>query len=726
MKQIIQDFKTGEIKILDLPASTVEDGRVLVSNSYSVVSAGTERGTVSTAQKNLVGKAFARPDLVRQVVNMARKKGFKSTLDKVRSKLDSFKALGYSCAGEVIAVGKGVENFRVGDRVACAGSGYASHAGIVSVPVNLVTEVPDGVDLKHAAFTTVGAIALQGVRQADISLGDNVAVIGLGLLGLIEIQLLKASGARVFGMDINDRVIGKAKELGCDSAVNINADNITDLCDGFTGGRGFDRVIITASTNSSQPVELAGEIVRPKGSVIIVGAVSMDIPRQVYYEKEVDIRLSRSYGPGRYDPRYEEQGIDYPYDYVRWTENRNMQAFLQLLRDKQVQLEPLITHTISIEDANRAYELITGKVDEDYLGLVIEYEQDSGALLSTNGQFEKQPVADNGEIRIGFIGAGNFAQTYLLPELDTRRKEGLKLCAIANSRGHSAAKIADKYQIPKALTDADEIFSSADINTVFIATRHHLHYQQLRMAMAASKNVYLEKPVTIDLNELRELAGDIQRADHLPVLLVGYNRRFSDLIAKVKTILADRQVPLSLTYRINAGKLPDNHWTKDRAVGGGRVLGEMCHFVDLASFLTDSSPCRVYAQAIGPDTVSATVTYEDGSIAAIHYFANGNDRQEKEYLEVFAEGRSIVVDDFSRARIYRGKKMQKIFASGGRDIGRSQIIAAFINACRSGKSPIPVKSLLETSLTTFMIEESIRQQAAIMFSLDSLLASAES
>ena len=719
MKQIIQDFKTGEIMVLDLPAARLEKGRVLVKNWYSVVSAGTERGTVSTAKKNLIGKAMARPDLVRQVITMARKKGFKSTVDKVKSKLDSLKALGYSSAGRVIDVAGDIEGIKAGDLVACAGAGFASHADIVSVPRNLVARIPDGVDVSHAAFTTIGSIALQGLRQTRVDLGDNIAVIGLGLLGLIEIQLLRAAGARVFGMDIDDAAIERAKALGCDAAVNINSPNIETLCNSFTQEKGFDAVVITASTRSSQPVELAGDIARKKGSVIIVGAVSMDIPRQVYYEKEIDIRLSRSYGPGRYDSDYEEKGIDYPYDYVRWTENRNMQAFLQLLSDGKVDVGSLITHHIPIEEAHDAYDLITGKTEEKYLGVVIQYDQDLKVPVSSNGIAGVSPAIPLGdELSIGFIGAGNFAQTYLLPELGKR--SAVKLTGLANARSYSGTKVAEKYQIDHVTTNAQEIFSSPAINTVFIATRHHLHFEQMMAALENGKNVYLEKPLAIRLEDLSAFYQYASAQAELPVLLVGYNRRFSDLVRDVHHQFANRQAPLTVTYRINAGKLPEDHWTRDREIGGGRILGEVCHFVDLAAYLIDRRPKRVFAQSIDPDTVSAMITFEDGSIANIHYLANGNERVEKEYIEVFGEGISAIIQDFTHAKIFSGNKPRKISANGGRDIGRSQVIDAFVSGCRSGQFPIELESLVYTSLTTFMIEESLRTNASIEYGLNDL------
>ncbi len=719
MKQIIQDFKTGEIMVLDLPVARLEKGRILVKNWYSVVSAGTERGTVSTAKKNLIGKALARPDLVRQVITMARKKGVKSTVDKVKSKLDSLKALGYSSAGRVIDVADDIEGIKAGDLVACAGAGFASHADVVSVPRNLVARIPDGVDVRHAAFTTIGSIALQGLRQTNVNLGDSIAVIGLGLLGLIEIQLLRAAGARVFGMDIDETAVGRAKALGCDAAVNINSPNIETLCDSFTHGKGFDAVVITASTRSSQPVELAGDIARKKGRVIIVGAVNMDIPRQVYYEKEIDIRLSRSYGPGRYDSDYEEKGIDYPYDYVRWTENRNMQAFLQLLADGKVDVGSLITHQIPIDEAHDAYDLITGKTEEEYLGLVIEYDQDLKVPISTNGIAGIKPAKANGkEFNVGFVGAGNFAQTYLLPEL--AKRSGVKLTGLANARSYSGTKVAEKYQIEHVTTDANDIFQSPGINTVFIATRHHLHYEQMMAALQSGKNVYLEKPLAIRFEDLKTFYQYAAGQEELPVLLVGYNRRFSDLIREVHQQFVNRQAPLSISYRINAGKLPEDHWTRDRQIGGGRILGEVCHFVDLASFLIDRHPQRVFAQSIDPDTLVATITYDDGSIANIQYLANGNERVEKEYIEIFGEGITAIISDFTQAKIFAGNKPGKINASGGRDIGRSQVIDAFINGCRQGEFPIDLESLVYTSLTTFMIEESLRTNASIEFGLNDL------
>ena len=721
MKQIVQDFKTGEILILDIPAPTVEKGHVLVKNLFSVVSAGTERGTVATAQKNLIGKAQSRPDLVKQVIDLAKKKGIKSTIEKVKSKLNSLKALGYSSAGRVIEVGENVENFVVGDLVACAGSGYASHADVVCVPKNLVSKIPDNVEMKHAAFTTIGSIALQGVRQANVKIGDNVAVIGLGLLGLILIQILKAAGVKVFGADVNDDAVVKGLELGCDAAVNINNQNLLEICREFTEEKGFDSVILAASTKSAQPVEIAGEIARERGNVVVVGAVNMDIPRQIYYEKELEIKLSRSYGPGRYDNDYEEKGIDYPYGYVRWTENRNMKAFIQLIAEGKVKLEPLITHTIHIDDAEKAYELITGKIKEQYNGIVIKYNESHNNFKNQNLPSKvKTANSSDKHIKIGFIGAGSFAQTYLLPELRKHEHNSLELTGVATKHGYTAKKVRDKFNIKSYTTNATEIYSSDNINTIFIATKHNLHSQYLLSSLKNNKNVYLEKPLACSFDELRQVYSYLNSENSFSVFLVGYNRRYSYFAEKMKGIFKDRQSPLVINYRVNAGYLPPNHWTKDKEIGGGRIVGEVCHFIDLITFLTDSTPQKVYAQSINEDTVNISLTYVDNSIAHLEYWSNGNDKLEKEYIEVFCEGQSVILNDFNRLLQFSGKKKHKIASKNGRDIGRKQIIYEFIEACLNKEFPISVESLMYTSLTTFKIEESIRANKALVIDLSEL------
>ena len=721
MKQVIQDFKTGEIKVLDVPEPVLEKGFVLVKNLYSVVSAGTERGTVATAQKNLLGKAYSRPDLVRQVITQVQKKGLSSTISKVKSKLDSFKALGYSSAGRVIKIGDGVTEVQKGDFVACAGSGYASHADIVCVPKNLVAKIPENVRIEHAAFTTIGSIALQGVRQTPLNIGDNVAVIGLGLIGLITVQILKAGGARVFGIDINDSVVEKSLELGCDAAVNGNLPNLAEICRSFTNECGFDSVIITASSKSSQPVEIAGEIVREQGTVVIVGAVNMNFPRQRYYEKELRIKLSRSYGPGRYDPDYEEKGIDYPFGYVRWTENRNMQAFLQLLSQKRIDVEPLISHIFDVEEAVKAYELLTNNSDATPLGIVIKYsetvtdtkEKYALPIASKNGHLEKK-------LKVGFIGAGNFAQTYLLPEI-VHNEEKMALVGIATKHGYTGQKVAAKYKVNFYTTRAEEIYSSDEINTVFIATRHDTHSEYLLASLNANKYVFLEKPLAINLALLKSVFQYVNGKQTIPIFMVGYNRRFAEPVQQLKKVLQNRQAPLCVNYRINAGYITKSHWSQDKDIGGGRIVGEVCHFIDLINFLTDAHPARVFAHAIAEDTLNIALTYSDHSIANISYWANGNDRLAKEYLEVFCESQSMILNDFREVLIYSGKKKKKITAKGGRDIGRKQVIEAFIKGCETGSFPIPLESLFYTSLTTFKIEESLRTNSQLPVDINELI-----
>lgn len=721
MKQIIQDFKTGEMKVLEIAAPQIEKGFVLVNNYFSVVSIGTERGTVATAQKNLIGKAYSRPDLVRQVVNQIQKKGLKETLEKVKSKLDSFKALGYSSAGRVVAVGDSVEGIKVGDLVACAGSGYASHAEIVSVPKNLVVKIPDDVTCEQAAFTTVGSIALQGVRQAEINLGDKVCVIGLGLIGLITVQMLKAAGAAVLGIDLHDFVLIKAGELGCDVVVNGKDSKLSELCKSFTNAHGFDKVIVTASSKTAQPVELAGDIARDRGTVILVGAVGMDFPRQPYYDKELNIKMSRSYGPGRYDADYEEKGQDYPLGYVRWTENRNMQAFLDLVAMGSINLKPLITHQFTVDEAEEAYSLVTGKSKDTPLGILIKYNENA---YRESGQSEKiilkASESKKEQISVAVIGAGNFAQTSLLPNIAKHTDKNVKLNGIVTAHGYTAKRVADKYKVDLSSTNPGDIFENEKINTVFIATRHNQHTGLLLEALKNQQHVYLEKPLAITFKELNQIHSLIKTSKSLPVFTVGYNRRYSDLIFELKRNLINRQAPLCMNYRINAGYLPDSHWTQDREVGGGRIIGEVCHFVDLLSFLCGNNPKTVYTSSISKDSLNIALTFADNSIANLSYWANGNDKVEKEYLEVFSEGQSFVLKDFRNLIFYSGKKSKKINARGGRDIGRSQIVENFFDSIISNKFPIEPESLLYTSLTCFMIEESMRRGNKIDIDLKKL------
>lgn len=704
MKQVLQSFRTGVLKVDDVPETVVKGGGVLVRNAASLISAGTEKMAIDLAQKSLAGKAKERPDLVRQVLTKVQRDGLISTFHTVKSRLDAPLALGYSSAGVVREVGRGAEEFRVTDRVACAGMNYASHAETVFVPKNLTVKIPDGVSFDEAAFVTLGAIALQGVRTAEAKLGEAVAVIGLGLLGQLTVQILKAAGCRVIGLDLDPAKIELARLHGADAAI-ARGDDVEGAVGQFTSGCGADAVIITAAAETNDPIELAGVIARDRAIVAMVGAVKMDVPRKVYYEKELQLRLSRSYGPGRYDASYEEQGVDYPIGYVRWTERRNMQEFLRLVAAKAVRLDRLITHRFDINDAARAYDIITGKEKQPFLGVLLTYEQPSSPspVVNLNGK----RAAAQGGVSLGVIGAGNFAKSVLLPRL--AKLSGVRLAGIATATGRNAKAVGEQYGFGFCTTDARELLSRDDINTALIATRHDSHAKFTVDALRAGKAVYVEKPLAVNEAQLREVAETVEATGGR--VMVGFNRRFSELAAAMKAAFAggDDREPLAITYRVNAGAVPKESWIQGDE-GGGRVVGEVCHFVDLLQFLTDAEPTEVfaYASAAGPDTLSVVIKFSDGSVGNINYFATGDRTFPKERIEVYGGGRVAVLDDFRTLEVWRGGK-RKVTKRLAQDKGFDRELGAFAAAAQGGGAmPIDWRSLVLTTLTTFRIEDALR------------------
>ena len=701
MKQVIQNFRSGVLKVDDVPETICRSGGILVANIASLVSAGTEKMTVDLAQKSLVGKAKERPDLVKQVWGKLRKDGLMATLRTVKAKLDTPVALGYSCAGVVREVGRDAQDFQVGDRVACAGMNYASHAETIFVPKNLSVRIPDGVTFDEAAFVTLGAIALQGVRTAEVKLGDSVAVIGLGLLGQLTVQILKAAGCRVIGIDLEASKVALAAEFGCDAGV-LRGDDVEFAVKQFTDNFGADAVIVTAAADTNDPIELAGVIARDRAIVSMVGAVRMDIPRKVYYEKELQLRLSRSYGPGRYDADYEERGKDYPIGYVRWTERRNMQEFLRLVAAKAVKLDRLITHRIPIEQAEQAYEIITGKTQQSYLGILLTYSQADGKrgenLVSLHSP---RKTAD---VRLGMIGAGNFAKSVLLPRLAKLGR--VSLVGLATATGRTAKAVGEQFGFEFCSTDYRELLQREDINTVLIATRHDTHAGMTAEAIRAGKTVFVEKPLATTEDNLAEVVTAVEQNQGR--VLVGFNRRFSSLSAELKQYF-DGVGALALTYRINAGEIPKESWIQQDE-GGGRIIGEVCHFVDTLQFLTDAEPVEVFAyrSAVGADTLSIVIKFSDGSVGNINYFATGDRGLPKERLEVFGGGRSAVLDDFRQLELWRDGK-RKTSKRLSQDKGFDQELAAFVAAAQAGEEmPIGWRSLVMTTLATLRIEDSLR------------------
>ncbi len=706
MKQVIQNFKTGELYVDEVPLPSISKGMVLVENKFSLISAGTERGTVKVGKASLLGKAKQRPDLVAQVIQNIKKEGLKATLDKVKTKLDSLKALGYSTSGVVMASMDTNNNFQIGDRVACAGQDFASHSEIVGIPQNLVVKIPDNVSFEDASYTTLGAIALQGVRQSDPKIGDNVCVIGLGLLGQITCQLLKANGCNVFGIDLSPRLVNLANDTCADEALLRNDSNLMATIDNFTNGRGFDSVIITAAAPSNDPIELSAEIARKKGCVVVVGAVKMDIPRDPhFYRKELDLRMSCSYGPGRYDVNYEENGNDYPFAYVRWTEQRNMDAFLKLLSNGSINLKPLTTHVFDIIEAEKAYDIVLGKTEEPSIGILLKYPE--GNTEKTTHNF-KVGNTKTEAVNAGFIGAGSFAQSYLIPNV---KSAGGSLDTVVTTKGITSKNVAQKFGFNNTSSNADDVVNNNRINTVFIATPHNSHAQYVIQALEQDKHVFVEKPLAMTTEELD--AVEVAYKKSKGKLMVGFNRRFADVSKTIKKAFTSLTEPVFVNIRVNAGFIPKEHWTQNPELGGGRIIGEMCHFIDLMQYFTDSEPIKVYAECLNleneklkaDDNISIIVKFKNGAIGNLNYLANGDKSLPKESIEVFGGGKVGRIHDFRYGELHERNKITKIKSSSK---GHKQEVHEFISALKQGQNaPIDFESIKLTTLTTFKIIDSL-------------------
>jgi predicted dehydrogenase len=711
MKQVTQQQQTGRLSVTDVPAPLLRPEGLLVRTAYSLISAGTERAKVELARKNLLRKALARPDQVRQIVETFRQVGFGATTQKVMSKLDSLAPLGYSSAGVVVAVGARADGFSPGDRVACAGGGFSNHAEVVYVPRNLCAWVPDGVGLDEAAFGTLGAIALQGIRRAGPTLGETVGVIGLGLLGLLTVQMLRAAGCRVVGVDINPARCELARKLGANLATNP-ADPELDAMTSQFSPAGLDAIILTAATSSRHPMRLAGKLARDRARVIVVGVVGMEVPRSPFYEKELEIRLSRSYGPGRYDAQYEEKGLDYPIGYVRWTEGRNLAAFLDLLAQRKVDVQALISHRFPLTEAERAYALIEGKTKEPYLGVLLEYglplAEATSAPLARPIQL-RPPVGGTGKVGLALLGAGNFAQSMLLPHL--RRHPHVRLRIVVTPSGLTARSVAERAGFEQCASEPEAALTDPDVRLVIIASRHDSHAELAIRAIEAGKAVFVEKPLALSPEQLSRVVEAYRQS---AILMVGFNRRFAPLVIAMREFLAGAGEPLLLHYRVNAGYIPRNHWTQDPDVGGGRVIGEVCHFVDLLMHLVDRPPVEVYAHVLpdggrySGDNIAAILRFGDGSVGTITYAANGDRKLEKERLEVSGGGRAAVLDDFRILTLLSGGKRtaRKIHSP---DKGHRAEMLALVEAVWQGKaSPVPLDESVLATHVTFAIVQALK------------------
>jgi predicted dehydrogenase/threonine dehydrogenase-like Zn-dependent dehydrogenase len=711
VKQVLQYRRSGTTSVANVPAPLTPAAGVLVQTQWSLISPGTERMLVEAGGANLVNTALHRTDLVKQVVDKAARDGIAATVEAVRSRIDVATPLGYSCAGVALDVGPGaVDSFQVGQRVACAGAGQANHAEIVAVQKNLAVRVPDNVTLEDAAFVTVGAIALQGVRIAEVQLGETCVVIGLGLVGQLTVQLLKAAGCRVFGIDVAADKLEAARSSGVDEACLRSDPALVQRVRSFSQGRGADGILITAAASSSDPVQLAPSLARDRAVVVAVGMIGMDVPRNAYYEKELQLRLSRSYGPGRYDRTYEEQGVDYPLGYVRWTEQRNMEGFLDLVAMGRVEPSRLVTHRFPIAEAERAYAVVTGATAEPYLGILLEYPRvaPAEAPRQTRADVRPAPAVPHGTVRLGVIGAGSFARSVLLPAL--RKMDGVDLRGVVTASAPSGHQTATRFGFAYAASDWRQVVDDPAVDAVLIATRHDLHASIAAAALRAGKSVFLEKPMALNPGELEELLDAWRSSGR--VLQVGFNRRFAPSYLRLKSAFASRRAPLVAAYRVNAGAVAASSWVVDPVEGGGRLIGEVCHMVDTLVDLVGGPVRTVYASAsTGPgDDVVLSLAFVDGSLGTIVYASGGDRSLAKEYLEVLGGGRAVVLDDFRSARLHSGGSSK---SSGGRltrqDKGHAAELAAFVHAVHTG-GPSPLDPVVAAHVTrvTFAAVESVQ------------------
>lgn len=711
MKQLTNKLKDGRLEVLEVPPPLLSPGQVLVRTRFSVISGGTEGSTVSTARKSYIGKAKERPQQFKQVIESVKTKGPAQTYRAVMKKLDAYSPLGYSCAGEVVEVAADVREFSPGDLVACGGAGYANHAEFVAVPVNLCVNLPDDARLDLAAYNTVGAIALQGVRQAETSLGEVCVVIGLGLIGQLACLLLRTAGVRVIGVDINEDVCALAREHCAEAAFLPSDAALASVVHEITDGIGADAVVIAAASKSDGPVNLAGELIKKRGNVVILGRVPTDFEFESYYKKELDLRMSCSYGPGRYDPSYEEGGCDYPAAYVRWTENRNMKAFQELIYSSRIDISYLTTHSFPLVDAPKAYDLILGS-DEPHLGILLEYD---GKASRESARVETG-AAQSGDGGIAFIGAGSYAMGSLLPHLQAG---GAVLKTVMTATGTSSRSVAERYRFEACTGDAQDIWSDDSVGTVFVTTRHDSHARYALDALKAGKNVFVEKPLTLTTDELDEIAAVYEesvRAGGAPSLMVGFNRRFSPLTTALKSRL--REGPMAMIYRVNAGSMDRDHWMQSPTMGGGRIIGEACHFIDYLTYMNGSLPVEVSAAVMEEadhleDTVNMSLRFANGSIGTVSYIAVGSSSVPKEYIEVSQSGQTGILTDFKQLAFHgRGRPSVKRLTSQNK--GQPEMIKEYLGTLRRGEqAPIPFDEIRAVMLATFGAVESFRSRRLV-------------
>lgn len=709
MKQVVT--RKGQIAVEDVPAPIAGEKEILVRVYYSCISSGTELSALKGAKLPLYKRVLQQPAHIKTALEMIRRHGIEETVARIKSVLDSPHSLGYSASGIVLEVGRQVKDIQPGDRVACAGAGVAHHAEFVTVPRNLLVKIPERVSLDAASTATLGSIALQGIRRADPRLGEFVAVIGLGVLGQLAVQMLKANGCQVIGVDVNPSRVDLALSLGLDKGLHAGQRDCVQEAVQFSGGRGVDSVIITASTESSEVIHQAMGMCRRKGKVIIVGAVGLNLEREPFYAKELDVLISTSYGPGRYDPEYELEGRDYPYAYVRWTENRNMEAYLRLLEDKKIKIKPLIQKIYSVEEAAAAYEELQSTVRSSLMTL-LEYHQES--VLERKVIIPAlKPESKKERFNVAVVGAGSFAQAVHLPNL--KKLDNLyRIYAVVSKTGLNVKTIAEQYHAAYAATDFQEVLKDEKVDVVLIATRHHLHASMAMEAARAGKAVFLEKPMAVNPAELKPLAQALEETQ-VP-FLVGYNRRFSPFIQKIKEITAQRKNPLIINYRMNAGFIPLDHWVHSPE-GGGRNIGEACHVYDLFNFLTESTVQHIHVSSISPsvsfsknDNFAVTVKYQDGSLGNLIYTALGTPQAPKEEMEIYCGGKIIRLSDYQKLE-FVGLNIAPQYSPVQRK-GHYEEWTAFAQSMKGGGGfPIPLWQLMQAAEISFEVERQITEES---------------
>ncbi len=710
MKQVLQSLKTGVTEVAEIPCPAVRQGQLLIRTTQTLVSVGTERMLVEFGKAGWIEKARQQPDKVRMVLDKIKTDGLRPTIETVFNKLDQPLPLGYCNVGIVMEVGSGVTGFSVGDRVTSNGK----HAEVVSVPANLCARIPDSVADEEAAYTVIAAIALQGIRLVQPTLGESVVVTGLGLIGLVTIQLLRAHGCRVLGIDYDPAKLALARQFGAETVDLSAGENPLASAQRFSRERGVDAVIITASTKSSEPVHQAALMCRKRGRIVLVGVTGLELSRADFYEKELTFQVSCSYGPGRYDPNYEEKGQDYPIAFVRWTEQRNFEAVLDMLADSRLNVKPLISHRFSIDEAEKAYELIANATPS--MGILLQYptaaEKPEAALrqqtITLISRHKPSPQQEGSQASVAFIGAGNYATAVLIPAF---KEAGARMKIVASNGGVSGVHAGRKYGFEETTTAADEILANPEVNVVVITTRHDSHADLVCKALRTGKHVFVEKPLCLTLAELEEISAthaQLEGQGNAPLVMVGFNRRFAPHIQKIRSLLAGVNGPKSFVMTVNAGMIPGDHWTQDKEIGGGRIIGEGCHFIDLLRYLADASivaHTRVVMDSANGDTVSLQLGFADGSIGTIHYFANGCKAFPKERLEIFAAGRVLQLDNFRRLKGYAwpGFKNMNLWSQNK---GQRACVAAFVQAVSSGEqAPIPFAEIMEVSRVSILLSE---------------------